>query len=161
MRFSSQGGAPQWPPYYAPALASAKSGLNGWVTDQQITFSDQPWAIAWYADRVSVWLPVTRAGFEKIENLAEGLETPAAGIIISPVSHGSAPITEVIAEYQDFSPMVFDGKNYGLSGASYLEADKRISNIVKRYPHRVPLVGLEMIYYSDRPIVLSNPNSKN
>jgi len=150
-----RGGVPHWPPYYAPALNSKSSGLKGWVTDKQIVFSDQPWAVAWYADRVSVWLPPTRQGFEKLETIAADLQTPSVGILISPSSHGSGPMSEVAGKYKDFASLVMNGRVFLATyppGVSIYDKDPRISTITKRYPYAQPLVGMDMVYYSDRAI---------
>jgi hypothetical protein len=155
MQLRDRGGVPHWPPYYAPALNSKKTGIKGWLTEQQVTFSDQPWAVAWYADRVSIWLPPTYAGFEKIETIATDLQTPVAGVLISPLSHGSGSLAEVAAQYKDFTFMVLDGRTFFTnypSGVSLYDKDPRIQGVAKRYPYRQPLVGMEMVYYSDRPI---------
>lgn len=155
MHLRDRGGVPHWPPYYAPALNSKKSGLKGWITDQQITFSDQPWAVAWYADRLSVWLPPTYAGFEKIETIATDLQTPCAGVLISPLSHGSGPLSEVAAQYKDFTFMILDGRTFFTnypSGVSLYDKEPKIQGVAKRYPYRQPLVGMDMVYYSDRPV---------
>lgn len=155
MTLRDRGGVPNWPPYYAPALNSQKTGLKGWIKENQITFSDQPWAVAWYADRVSVWLPPDREAFEKIESIAEDLQMPVAGIVISPISHGSGPLSEIAAKYKDFTFMVLDGRTFFTnypSGVSLFDREPKTQGIAKRYSFRQPLVGLEMIYYSDRPI---------
>jgi Dolichyl-phosphate-mannose-protein mannosyltransferase len=102
LQFRDLGGLPNWPPYRADSL-SGKEGLKSWVSEKQIVFSDQPWATAWYADRVSVWLPARRAAFEKLESTAADLQTPVAGIIISPTSHGSGSLAEIAASYKDFN----------------------------------------------------------
>ncbi len=155
MHVRDRGGVPHWPPYYAPALNSKISGLKGWVTEKQVVFSDQPWAVAWYADRVSIWLPPTREGFAKLETVAADLQTPAVGILISPSSHSSGPISEVAERYRDFTPMVLDGRvllaTYPPGVAIYDKAP-RIQEIAKRYPYRQPLVGMDMVYYSERAI---------
>ena len=155
MHLKDRGGVPHWPPYYAPALNSKKAGLKGWITDKQITFSDQPWAVAWYADRISVWLPPTSAGFEKIETIAADLKTPCAGVLISPLSHGSGSLAQIAAQYKDFTFMVLDGRTFYTnypSGVSLFDKDPKIRNVAKRYSYRQPLLGMEMVYYSDRPI---------
>ncbi len=110
MQLRDRGGIPNWPPYYAPALNSKITGLKGWVTEKQVVFSDQPWAVAWYADRMSIWLPPTREGFSKLETVASDLQTPVAGILISPSSHGSGPVAEVADRYKDFTALVLDGR---------------------------------------------------
>ena len=161
MQLNNRGGVPHWPPYYAPALNSKKAGLKGWITDKQITFSDQPWAVAWYADRVSVWLPPTYAGFEKIETIAADLQTPCAGVLISPLSHGSGSLSEIAAQYKDFTFMVLDGRTFFTnypSGVSLFDKEPKIQGVAKRYPYRQPLVGMDMVYYSDRPIRSTNEN---
>jgi hypothetical protein len=98
MHLSNRGGVPHWPPYYAPALNGEK-GVKGLTQPDQVVFSDQPWAVAWYADRISIWLPPTREGFQKLETVANDLQTPVAGILISPSSHGSGPVSEVANLY--------------------------------------------------------------
>ncbi len=161
MHLRDRGGVPHWPPYYAPALNSNKAGIRGWITEKQITFSDQPWAVAWYADRVSVWLPPTYAGFEKIETIAADLQTPCAGVLISPLSHGSGSLTEIAAQYRDFTFMVLDGRTFFTnypSGVSLLDKEPKIQGVAKRYSYRQPLVGMDMVYYSDRPVRAAKEN---
>jgi hypothetical protein len=150
-----KGGLPHWPPYYAPALASTTSGLKGWVTDKQIVFSDQPWAVAWYTDRMSIWLPPDREGFEKLDAVASDLQTPVVGILISPSSHGSGPISEVTKSYKDFAPLVIDGRVLLATyppGITVFDKSPKIQEIYKRFPFRQPLVGMDMVFYSERVI---------
>lgn len=155
MHHRDKGGLPHWPPYYAPSLASETSGLKGWVTKDQIVFSDQPWAVAWYADRMSVWLPPTREAFERLDSLATDLQTPAVGILISPSSHGSAPVSEVAKNYRDFAALVLDGRVFLATyppGVTIFDKSPRIQDVYKRFPFRQPLVGMDMVYYSERVI---------
>ncbi|MES2474988.1 MAG: hypothetical protein V4640_04355 [Verrucomicrobiota bacterium] len=157
------GGVPHWPPYYAPVLNSTESGLKGWVREKQIVVSDQPWAVAWYADRVSIWLPPKREGFERLETLAADLQTPFAGILISPSSHGTGPVMEVAANYRDFTSMVLDGRVTAATwplrpganfreGVSIYDKDQHIENIAKRYYFRKWLVPPDMVFYTDHVI---------
>lgn len=150
-----KGGAPQWPPYYAQGLNSATAGVRGWVAKDHIVFSDQPWAVAWYADRTSIWLPPTREGFNKLEETAGNLQTPAVGILISPTSHGSGPASEVAARYKDFTPLVYDGRMLLATyppGFTLFDKSQRLADIARQYQYRKPLVGMDMIYYSDRAL---------
>jgi 4-amino-4-deoxy-L-arabinose transferase-like glycosyltransferase len=41
-----------YPPYYPPA----GQAIATWVKEKELTMSDVPWAVAWYAQRQSVWL---------------------------------------------------------------------------------------------------------
>ena len=169
MTLRDRGGIPHWPPYYAPALNSKTTGLKGWVAENQVVFSDQPWAVAWYADRVSIWLPPTKEGFLKMESAATDLQTPSVGILISPSSHGSGPVSEVIDRYKDFASLVLDGPVLDstridatrLSETTIFEKDPKTQEIAKHYQYRQPLVGLEMIYYSDRTIRRKERSSTN
>lgn len=43
----------QWPPYFPQYTAI----LNNWFGEDEIIVSDQPWAVAWYGDRKSLWVP--------------------------------------------------------------------------------------------------------
>jgi hypothetical protein len=167
MQLRDRGGVPNWPPYYAPALNSASSGLKGWVTEKQVVFSDQPWAVAWYADRVAIWLPPNRDGFTKLETAAADLQTPVVGILISPSSHGSGPLSDIAAKYKDFTPLVLDGRvllatyQQGVSqGVTIFDKSPKIFDIAKRFPFRQPLVGMDMIYYSERAIRAKNHASE-
>ncbi|QTN31073.1 glycosyltransferase family 39 protein [Akkermansiaceae bacterium] len=147
-----RGGIPHWPPYYAPAL---NLGLSNWLTDKQICFSDQPWAVAWYADRICVWLPPSRTDFAEIESMAADLDTPVAGILISPSSHGSGNAAEVANKYKDFTSLVMDGRVFLATyppGLSIYDKDQKIQEITRRYPYRATLVGMDMVYYSDRAL---------
>lgn len=155
MQLRDRGGVPHWPPYYAPALNSKDTGLKGWVTEKQVVFSDQPWAVAWYADRIAIWLPPTREGFTRLEEVASNLQTPCVGILISPSSHGSGPMSEVADRYKDFTSLVLDGRVLLATyppGFTIYDKSTRIPDIAKRYAFRQPLVGMDMVYYSERQI---------
>ena len=152
MHLSNRGGVPHWPPYYAPALNN-ESGVKGFTTPKQVVFSDQPWAVAWYADRISIWLPPSREGFQKLETIASDLQTPVAGILISPSSHGLGPVSEVANLYKDFTSLVLDGRVIMATyppGIPINDKNTRIQDITRRYPYRQPLVGMDMVYYSEK-----------
>ena len=167
-----RGGVPHWPPYFAPVLNSKESGLKGWVKEKQIVVSDQPWAVAWYADRVSIWLPPKREGFEKLESIANDLQTPVSGILISPSSHGSGPVMEVAGNYQDFTSLVLNGRVLAATwpvkqgatwkeGVTIFDKDQHIEGIAKRFPYINWLVPPDMVYYSDRLIPKVQKEQRN
>ncbi|MFT3990558.1 MAG: glycosyltransferase family 39 protein [Luteolibacter sp.] len=161
LTFRDRGGIPNWPPYYAPALNSKESGLKRYVSEKQVIFADQPWATAWYADRISLWLPVTRGGFEQLETAAADLETPVSGILISPVSHGSGPMRDLAQTYKDFVPFVIDGRVTLATlpqGFSIFDKDPKTADIAKRYAFRIPLVSLDMAFYRDSPPSAAAPS---
>lgn len=163
MQLRDRGGIPNWPPYYAQALNSKISGLKGWITEKQIVFSDQPWAVAWYADRMSIWLPPTREGFLKLETVALDLQTPVVGILITPTSNACGSITQIASRYKDFTALVLDGRVTLATyppGLSISDKSPRSQDIIKRFPYRQALVGMDMIYYSDNAIRVTNPNEE-
>jgi len=158
MHLRDRGGVPHWPPYYAPALAS---GLKSVVNENQIIYADQPWAVAWYADRMSIWLPPTRGGFESLERTATDLRTPIHGILITPSSHGAGPVSMVMDSHRDFASVVLDGKvaqSTSLTrdprgGAPIFNRDPKVESIMRRYSNRTFLMGIgDMAYYSERPL---------
>lgn len=158
MHLRDRGGVPHWPPYYAPALAT---GLRSIVAEDQVIVADQPWAVAWYADRMSLWLPPKRSEFESLERIAIDLRTPFHGILITPSSHGQGAVSRVIENHRDFSSLVLDGmvsQSTSLSrdprqGAPIYNRDPKLEAIMRRYSSRTFLMGIgDMAYYSDRPL---------
>lgn len=155
MNFKDSGGIPHWPPYFAPSL---NLRLKSWVKENEVVFSDQPWAVAWYADRPSVWLPSNMEGFNMLDSAATEMQTPSAGILISPLSNALGPVSEVAKHYKDFASLVLDGRVLIATyppGLSIYEKDTKLEALYKQYPHRTPLVGLDMAYYSKR--LVTNP----
>src|SRR5205807_5338706 len=45
----------RWPPYVPPYIAI----LHEWMKPDEVTASDMPWAVAWYADRRALFVPDT------------------------------------------------------------------------------------------------------
>ncbi|HEX5791137.1 MAG TPA: hypothetical protein VFY13_08275 [Luteolibacter sp.] len=150
-----RGGYPHWPPYHPQKLNSRLDGLQGWVAQNEVVFSDQPWAVAWYADRISIWLPPTKEGFAKLETVAVDTHTPAVGVLISPSSHGQQPTSQTIDLYRDFAALVLNGSVARATwppGVVIHDKSPNGREIASHYPYIRPLVGLDMVYYSDRPI---------
>lgn len=155
MTLRDRGGVPHWPPYYAQKVNSLDSGVKAWVKENEIVFSDQPWAVAWYADRVSIWLPPTRDGFAQLESAASEQQMPVVGILITPSSHGSGTLAEVVDSYRDFAPLVLDGRVIQATyppGMTLFDKGPKLQEIHKRFPFRKWLVNGDMVYYSERAI---------
>ena len=76
-----------WPPYVPPCIAVFRE----WTGANEIIASDIPWAVAWYADRKSLWLPATQKDFITLNDY-EKLGGKTVGIYLTPVrgfaSHG-------------------------------------------------------------------------
>jgi hypothetical protein len=61
----------------------------------------------------------------------------------------------VADQYKDFTPLVLDGRVLLAThppGFTIFDKAPRIQEISKRYPYRQPLVGMDMVYYSERAI---------
>lgn len=154
-------GLPQWPPYMPLALNSVLPKLlapsDGEAKKTKIVVSDQPWAVAWYADEISLWLPMTTQGFDQLEDKALALGTPFAGILITPSSFGTETAPAARALYGDFTSLVFNGFVIGATapapfqvGVSISDKDPKISDIQRRYPHLEPIVATDMMFYGER-----------
>jgi hypothetical protein len=160
LSISDQGGWPQWPPYYPLVL---NRGLGEWVEKDgrqpEIVVSDLPWAVAWYSDAHCLWLPNSKEEFLMLDTKATDLGTRFSGILITPYS------LEKNGGYTrgDFASLAMDGVFSSISGPSpnrpgFSIYDKvpALAEIHRRFPFRTPLLGQQMIYYSEKQISGSN-----
>ncbi len=142
---------PHWPPYYPAAL---NTGLASQVREDEIVVTDQPWAVAWYADRTALWLPNQVSVFNDLEILAEAQDSPFAGLLISPYSHSSRILPGVYNEYEEWAPLVLDGwaSVSTRSGPGTLaNLDPELRTILTRYPTPVRFVDSLLIFWSVSP----------
>ena len=158
MAFNNRG-VPQWPPYLPSVLHGALPQLTNSPNDptERVVVSDQPWAVAWYSDKISLWLPTTKRGFEQLEDRAASLGTPFTGILVTPSSIGSDPAPAIRNQFGEFSSLVFNGLVADiaappgrLGGFNVFENDPKVSEIAKRYPHLERLYRNDMFYFGQR-----------
>ena len=158
--YADRGGIPQWPPYLPSTL---NRNLAEWVdknpSNPEIVVSDQPWAVAWYADTYSIWLPRTMESFLDLDRKAADLGTPLAGIHITPSSRGGSTTSVSTAEFGDFAPLILDGQVTSITGPapnrpgfSIYDKSGSTSELAKRFQYRYPLQGLQIMYYSAKPL---------
>jgi len=83
-------GRPNTPYYHAKAL---NIGLHNTLKNSRrdskkppVIFSDQPRAVAWYADMHAIYLPINHEQILKVENIAAANDNPISGIHTSAVS---------------------------------------------------------------------------
>ncbi len=152
----SYGGFPHWPPYFPQAY---NRGLADNTTTKDIIISDTPWAVAWYADRMSVWLPKNLEDIEKIEKIADKQQTPVSGLLISPYSFNSGPILSVGSpkgSYGELFPLVYSSWSRFINIQSFIKIHPKFKPLAQRYPHEQPLFSYGYItYYSKKPFVSS------
>ena len=120
-----------WPPYVPPYIAI----LSEWTTDEEIIASDMPWAVAWYADRKSLWLPMSLDDFIALNDYNQ-LGGRMVGLHLTPVT-GNQPFVHDImkGEFKEWAPFITRQAN------------------IKDFPLRaytpLPIDG-ECFFYSDR-----------
>lgn len=142
---------PHWPPYVPSAL---NNGLAELTAADEIVVSDQPWAVAWYADRTSLWLPNRIEDFERLEKLAANQNTPFAGIMVSPYSHGQRNMFRVYYEYREWAPLILDGwasESTRRPPGSLVSQHPEVNAIMTRYPHPEKLVNSLLMFWSVEP----------
>lgn len=121
----------QWPPYVPPYIGI----LRDWTQPDEIITSDMPWAVAWYADRKSLWLPMTIQNFLEYTDY-QRLGGRIAGIYLTPLSGNKALINDIVkGDYKEWAPFILRNVN------------------IKDFPMRavtaMPLDN-QCIFYSDR-----------
>lgn len=161
---TSARGIPQYPPYYPPAL---NGKLYDMTNKDDIVVTDQPWAVAWYADRKALWLPRTIDTYVKdLEPIMRDGGQKVQGFLITPASHtmGKGGFASITSANGDFAPLVLEGKilqmvpkhNIALTelfnshGNSQVRS-RTLANIVSsqgEFPHRNFLLGADIVYYS-------------
>jgi hypothetical protein len=97
----------RWPPYVPPYV----SVLNAWMAPQEITASDMPWAVAWYADRRSVWVPDTVKTLSELSDY-NVLGAPINGLYMTPISGTQNTLRDIVkGEYQEWAQVIQHAQN--------------------------------------------------
>jgi hypothetical protein len=92
----------RWPPYVPPYIAV----LNDWMKPEEVIASDMPWAIAWYADRHSLWLPDTINTFTEFNDYRV-LGGPVNGLYLTPISGSQNSLRDITkGEYRDWAAVI-------------------------------------------------------
>ena len=120
-----------WPPYVPPYI----SILAKWTREDEIITSDMPWAVAWYADRESLWLPMSVRDWLDLNDYNQ-LKGRIVGLHLTPVTGNREFISEIMkGEFKDWAPFIMRNVN------------------TREFPLKavtgLPFDG-ECVYYSDR-----------
>ncbi|HUE40586.1 MAG TPA: glycosyltransferase family 39 protein [Chthoniobacterales bacterium] len=92
----------RWPPYMPPLIGV----LNDWMKPEEVTASDMPWAVAWYANRRSLWLPDTIRVFGELGDY-QTLGGPVNGLYLTPISGTDNKFRDIVkGEYKDWAPVI-------------------------------------------------------
>lgn len=81
----TQKGRLHWPPYH-PVIVAQIGGEKGWTRANELICSDQPWAVAWYADRDCLWIPESLKEFYEINDMRQAGGRSVAGLLLSPIT---------------------------------------------------------------------------
>lgn len=99
--FAWEGYRVNWPPYCPPYIAI----LNKWSTENEVIASDMPWAVAWYADRKSLQIPVSMDDFLNLHDYDFGVNL--VGLYLTPITGNRALISQILkGEDLDWAPLV-------------------------------------------------------
>lgn len=144
-----------WPPYWPPALNKT---LHDATSEEDVIFSDQPWAVAWYADRISIWLPRRISEFEDLQALVQEQKLNPAGILVSPASFADNPLYRAspYGANEEFAALMLNGPAFGVTegrlGSGLGVMTPSLSKIMAEYNQQNPLFPLRMIYYAKKRI---------
>ncbi len=152
---SKEESPPNYPPY-APSVLD--SYIVDFAEEDEIIASDQPWAVAWYTDRRSVWLPIKLSNLEVIENMADSEESPIVGVLTTPISSGTRPLTETAAFYGDYLGLMLDGWAAVATSTSperrlVSKEDRDLKSFYSRYPFP------RVLFFRSSPMVLYTSRS--
>ena len=126
-----------WPPYHPLGMTY----LNKWTTDKEIILSDMPWAVAWYANRASVWLPKDLDQYKRLNDYVERTGQTFAGVFLSPLSVDTRLISDIsVGPYSGWREIILNGET---------EASKR--SLPGDFPFQeVKTFNKRAYFYSDR-----------
>jgi hypothetical protein len=121
----------QFPPY-VPAFMRL---FSEWTTPNEVICSDMPWAIAWYSDRKSVWLPSKVQDFFKYGS-EESAGGPIVGLYLTPVSRDTGLASGIVTgKYSNWAGLIVP-----------------LPDAVEKFPFKAHLAiaDNQCLYYSDR-----------
>jgi 4-amino-4-deoxy-L-arabinose transferase-like glycosyltransferase len=111
-------GAFPYPPYCAPYMQL----IANWFTTNEVGTSDMPWAIAWYCQRRTVWLPATIDEFYEIHDFVAPKNTQF--LFITPYMLNRKYQSElVLGEYKGWATTILRGQlepNFPLQAVTLL-----------------------------------------
>jgi hypothetical protein len=134
---STKGGV-RWPPYVPPYI----SVLNDWMGPEEMIASDMPWAISWYADRRSLWLPETVKSFTQFHDYGI-FGAPLNGLYLTPISGSQNKLSDILkGEYRDWAAVILrsvDISKFPLKWATLLGLENECVFFADR--NRIPQQG--------------------
>jgi len=94
-------------PPYAPG---AISKMHDWFGEKDVICSDMPWAVAWYADRKSLWLPMTMSDFFELNDFR--FNGRVTGLLLTPITGYKGLLDEISTpEFSEWAPFILRQPN--------------------------------------------------
>ncbi len=158
-------GIPHWPPYYPNAL---NLKLVDSTNKDHIIVTDQPWAVAWYADRKALWTPLKVSAFTTdLLPVITKNGCDVQGFLVTPASYWQdtqaadsvGGLVGVMQKNGEFSPAAIEGmlllaspkKNFffgDLFEASDVNGIGSLLSSNGTYGRRVAILGAHILLYS-------------
>jgi hypothetical protein len=92
----------RYPPYLPPSIAV----LSSWTKPEEIIASDMPWAVAWYANRRSLWVPDAVKTFNDLGDY-NVLGGPMNSLYLTPISGSQNKLGDIVrGEYKDWAAAI-------------------------------------------------------
>lgn len=120
--------------------AASMSRLRDMVNEEETLVSDAPWAIAWYADRSTIWLPKSRDQFHRLRDLAKEQKHPVAGVVVTTLCMKNETFaSQFTGHYAEWIDLIARGPIRAL-GVDLAQNVERLRD----YPHMFPLGWTQM-----------------
>jgi hypothetical protein len=133
-------------PYFPSIFYAAVSDLDKGDpagSKAEIVASDAPWAVAWYTDRIALWLPKSDAQFRAIATAAELRRQPVKRVLLTPLAmHANFGRDILAGEWSAYRAEIIRGSHeLWKDGDTYM---------LQRFPHAFPIgSGTIMVYSTD------------
>lgn len=89
----------RYPPYFPPVLRY----IGNLYTPTETLVSDLPWAVAWYGDRATIWLPATVKDFFELHDYVHA----CSGLLLTPQTGNAAFTSEINkGEWKEWSMLI-------------------------------------------------------
>jgi hypothetical protein len=91
-----------WPPY----VPHVNAQVAEMMTEREVIMADMPWAMAWYGDRKSLWLPMKIENFTDLNDYNQ-LGGRIVGLFLSPYSANRPLLSEIAkGEYKEWAAFI-------------------------------------------------------
>ncbi len=108
-----------YPPYFPPILFLTKN----WIEPEEVMSSDIPWAVAWYSQRMCVWLPTKKDEFFALSDF----KIKIVAMLLTPESQKGSLFTDIESgEFAEWSGIITrrDFKDLPLPSVTVLPPNK-------------------------------------